>query len=463
MGAVKNLPDEQIAAAIGRLVAGGTASGGQAAPSAAADPQAVNPLVAAELAGARPASLRGVAEAYGRLVARVAPELAGGPASRADDPADLVALRTVLGAEATPLIVPPSEAMKLAKRSEQEELRRRQQDITKHQADSPGGPPRAMVLVDKPKPADSHVFLRGDPGRPGPKTERRLPALLGSTPLDRASSGRLDLARAIVSPDNPLAARVLVNWVWTHHFGRGLVNTPGDFGLRGEPPANRALLDDLARRFIEDGAWSLRWLHREIVLSQAWRQSAALRADIASGDPDNALHGRAERRRLSWEAWRDSLLVAAGTLDGSRVGGPGVDPLDTQATNARTIYSRLDRQDVPGLLRTFDIANPDTAVHVRSRTTVPQQGLAVLNAPLVVEAARRLAARTARDGGEPDDDLRITAIWRDALARSPTDAEHTLARAWLADARSQPHVEGCGAWERLAQAVLATAEFQFID
>jgi len=257
---------------------------------------------------------------------------------------------------------------------------------------------------------------------------------------------------------------VIVNWAWTHHFGHGLVATPGDLGLRGDPPANQHLLDDLARRFIDDGKWSLRWLHREIVVSHTWRQSAAIRPDLAARDPDHRLFGRAERRRLSWEAWRDSLLAAAGTLDPSRSGGPGMNPLDTKTMNSRTIYSRLDRQDVPGLLRTFDIANADTAVHVRSRTTVPQQGLAVLNAPLVVESAKRLAIRAAAEVGDaPADDPRITALWRYALSRSPTDAERALARSWLTEARSEPAVEGFGPWERLAQAVLGTAEFQFID
>jgi hypothetical protein len=291
--------------------------------------------------------------------------------------------------------------------------------------------------------------------------------VLGGAPLDRGSSGRLDLARAIVSPDNPLAARVLGNWVWTHHFGRGLVPTTDDLGLRGEPPSHPQLLDDLARRFIEEGRWSLRWLHREIVLSQTWRQAAAIRLDLVAPDPDNRLFGRAERRRLSWEAWRDSLLTAAGTLDRDHPGGPGIDPLAIKAMFARSVYARLDRQNVPGLLRTFDIANPDTAVHVRSRTTVPQQGLALLNAPLVIETARRLAARSAREAGpEAPDTARVAALWRAALARSPSDREQVLAHAWLADARAetaQPADNGFGPWERLAQAVLATAEFQFLD
>lgn len=443
--AVKGLPDEKVSGTLAAI-------------------KPLNSLIETELTSTKPVTVRQVAETYGRLVARVAPEAAGGPAPQSDDPADLEVVRRLLGVEATPLIVPRSEAMRVAKRSEGEAHRKRQQAITKHQAESPGGPPRAMVLVDKKNPVDSHVLVRGNPGQPGPKIDRRLPDLLGGTTLDRASSGRLELAAAIVSPENPLTARVLVNWVWTHHFGRGLVATPGDLGLRGDPPANQQLLDDLACRFMDEGKWSLRWLHREIILSRTWRQSAALRSDLTARDAENLLWGRAERRRLSWEGWRDSLLVAAGTLDPERDGGPGINPLDIAAMNSRTVYARLDRQDVPGLLRTFDIANPDTAVHVRPRTTVPQQGLAVMNAPLVVEAAKRLAVRTATEvGDDTADDPRITALWRDALARNPSDSERTLARSWLIESRSQRPTEGFGPWERLAQAVLGTAEFQWID
>jgi cytochrome c553 len=457
--AVKGLPDEQIAAEI-------AARWPAAGPEAAAGATPIHPLVAAELASTRPTTLRQMAEVYARLVARVASAAAGGPGERPDDPPETAELRQLLGREDSPFAVPRADAAKLATKPEHNEYEKRRAAITRHRAESPGGPLRAMVLYDI-KPVDSPVLLRGNPQRPGPIAPRRLPDVLGGAPLDRGSSGRLDLARAIVSPDNPLAARVLVNWVWTHHFGRGLVPTTDDLGLRGEPPSHPQLLDDLARRFIEEGRWSLRWLHREIVLSQTWRQAAAIRPDLVAPDPDNRLFGRAERRRLSWEAWRDSLLTAAGTLDRDHPGGPGIDPLAIKAMFARSVYARLDRQNVPGLLRTFDIANPDTAVHVRSRTTVPQQGLAQLNAPLVIETARRLAARSAREAGpEAPDTARVAALWRAALARSPSDREQVLAHAWLADARAetaQPADNGFGPWERLAQAVLATAEFQFLD
>lgn len=471
--AVREKPDAEIPEALTAVLATWQQPAGA---SAAGDPPAVNPLVREEMLSTKPATLNDLAAAYGRLALRVVPEIAGGTAATPDDPAAVVALREVLGAEGTPLVVPRSEATRVAGSLENTKLRKLRQAITRHTIESPGGPPRAMVVRDVAKPGDSRIFLRGNPSRPGDVIERRLPALLGGTPTARDTSGRLDLARSIVAPGNPLTPRMLVNWVWTHHFGAGLVPTADDFGLRGEPPTHPELLDDLARRFVEEGAWSLRWLHREIVTSRAWRQSSALRPDLVAIDPDNRLLARAPRRRLDWEAWRDSLLVAAGTLDRDHRGGPGIDPLAVDALHARSLYARLDRQNVPGMLRSFDIANPDTAVHVRQRTTVPQQALAVLNAPLVVEAARRAADRvTAEIGGDAPATAFVTGLWRNVLARSPADDERAAALVWLAaeevadatttvpSAINAEQSAGMPARARLAHAVMATAEFQYVD
>ena len=460
--AARGKPDAEIGPAVNAVVATWLKPSGQQAPEPP-NPQVVNPLVFQELVSTKPTTLRQLAEMYARLVARVAPEAAGGPAAEPAEPAELAALRTLVGVEGTPLIVPRAEAMRVATRSEQTEFRKRKKDITKHLAGATGGPPRAMAILDADRPVDSHVFLRGNPGRPGDKVERRLPKLLGGGAVARDSSGRLDLARAIVSPTNPLSARMIVNWAWTHHFGRGLVDTPGDLGLRGESPSHPQLLDDLTRRFVDEGKWSLHWLHREIVTSRTWRQSSAIRADLAERDPDNRLYGRANRRRLDWEAWRDSLLTAGGTLDRDRHGGPGVDPLTESAMTTRSIYGRLDRQDVPGILRVFDIANPDTAVHVRSKTTVPQQSLAVLNAPLVVSAARQVVNRVDRELADtwcPDD--RIPALWRAVLGRDPTHDERQQVQNWLAG-ESTGATQPLEVLQRLAHALLATAEFQFVD
>ena len=434
-----------------------------AEPLLAEPPGNLNPMVLTELQSARPRSLRELAAAYGRVIARVAPGKVDEPAAAVDEPAGQTELRQLFSEPGTPLIPLASEAMRVARRSEQDKHRNLKRAVVNHRSEAPGGPPRAMVLVEKSNPVDSPVFLRGNPGRRGDVQKRRLPVVLGGTEVDRGSSGRLDLARAIVAVDNPLTPRVLVNWVWTHHFGRGLVETPGDFGLRGEAPSHPALLDDLAHRFVTEGNWSLRWLHREIVLSQTWRQASFAQPETLARDPENHLFSRASRRRLSWEAWRDSLLAAAGTLTSDTRGGPGSDPLDAKQLTRRTLYTWLDRQDVPGILRTFDIASPDTAVHVRPQTTVPQQGLVALNAPLVVAVAKEVAARSAREAGEADSpSTRLTALWRAVLARSPTDREQVMARAWLNENGDSP-LPDFGPWPQLAQALLATAEFQYVD
>lgn len=425
----------------------------------------VNEAVRTELLSASPNTPRNLAEAYARVVMR-----ASAAEGSSDDTPDLAAIRQALTVPGAPLVVLPDEAMRVARREERTELRKRNRDITRHQASAPGGPPRAMVLADA-SVHDSRILLRGNPGRPGDAVPRRVPEVLGGLRAAEGSSGRLQLAEVITSVDNPLTPRLIVDWAWRHHFGRGFVDTPGDLGLRGEPPVHAALLDDLAWRFVNEGDWSLRWLHREIVMSRVWQQSSRLRDDLQEIDPDNRLFARANRRRLPWEAWRDSLATAAGALDLTRDGGPGIDPLHADNLAVRSLYARLDRQDVPGMLRNFDIANPDTAVHVRSQTTVPQQSLAVLNSPLVVEAARRLAARAQAEASIDEGDASfVRELWRDALSRNPTDDEQGMALGWLATEASSAATAGEGdastgfdRHARLAQAVLATAEFQFID
>jgi hypothetical protein len=250
------------------------------------------------------------------------------------------------------------------------------------------------------------------------------------------------------------------------------VDTPGDLGLRGEPPANQPLLDDLARRFVDEGGWSLRWLHREIVMSQAWRQSSRRRDDLAAVDPDNRLFGRAVVRRLDWEPWRDSLLAASGSLDRSCRGGRPVELDAAEAATRRTIEILVDRQFLPGLMRAFDQTATDICTHVRTRTLVPQQSLAALNSPLVVAAARGLAARAAREAGEAQgegqgSDAEWTRrLWRAALSRDPAPDELAASLAWLEAERGGATGDSAAGYtsrERLAQAVLVTAEFEHVD
>src|SRR6185369_12531298 len=191
---------------------------------------------------------------------------------------------------------------------------------------SPTAPARAMVMNDLPAPAATHVLLRGNPGSPGPAIPRQF---LGILNKDRKpfqnGSGRLELARAIADPNNPLTARVLVNRVWLYHFGQGLVATPSDFGVRTEPPTHPALLDYLATRFVEEG-WSIKSLHAMILLSNTYRQASTDRPEAMAADPENKLIWKCNRQRLDLESLRDSMLATAGQLD-LKVGGPSIDLL----------------------------------------------------------------------------------------------------------------------------------------
>ncbi len=256
----------------------------------------------------------------------------------------------------------------------------------------PSAPARAMALVDKPQPVTQRVFLRGNPGRPGEEVPRRfLTVLSGGDPQPfTQGSGRLELARAIASKENPLTARVFVNRVWAHLFGAGIVRTPSDFGVKGEPPTHPELLDWLASKFMEDG-WSMKSLQRRILLSSTYQQASDASPSATQTDPENRLLSHMSRQRLDFEALHDSLLFAAGKLD-STMGGRAVE-LTSPAMTRRAIYGAIDRQNLPGVFRTFDFASPDATSPQRYVTTVPQQALFVLNSPFVLEQARALVAR----------------------------------------------------------------------
>src|SRR5262249_6797664 len=226
------------------------------------------------------------------------------------------------------------------------------------QAAYDGAPARAMAIEDVPEPAPGHVFIRGNPNNPGaPTPPRFLSCLGGEDKIFHDGSGRHELAQAIIDPENPLTARVVVNRVWMHHFGFGLVRTPSDFGFRGDPPTHPELLDYLAVRFIETG-WSLKNLHRLIMTSAVYRQSSA---DSEAGrkiDPENQLLWRMNRQRLEIESLRDSMLVAAGRLD-LTTGGAPFSLTALPSVPRRSVYGFIERGRVPNLLNAFDFASPD--------------------------------------------------------------------------------------------------------
>jgi hypothetical protein len=253
------------------------------------------------------------------------------------------------------------------------------------------------MLVDGATQFDPYVFLRGDPGNPGPHVARRFLACLSpdSKPAPfKHGSGRLELAQAIASPNNPLTARVWVNHVWGHLFGHSLVDTPSDFGARGTPPSHPQLLDSLAREFMDDG-WSTKRLIRRLALSATYRQSSDSRPECVAVDPENRLLWRANRRRLDLESLRDSLLATAGRLD-TNMGGPSVSLTDSPFSTRRSVYGFIERQNLPAFFRTFDFANPNTTTSERPQTTAPQQALFLMNSPFVVEQATFLAARSEK-------------------------------------------------------------------
>jgi mono/diheme cytochrome c family protein len=285
----------------------------------------------------------------------------------------------------------------------QRQFRNNQSEIVKLELTHPGAPERAVVLDDLPKPHDSPVFVRGDAGNKGPTVPRRFPEVLSPKyrPIYTNGSGRLQLAYAVASKDNPVTARVLVNRVWMHHFGEGFVPTPDDFGTMSEAPSHPELLDYLASRFMEQG-WSIKKLHREIMLSSVYQESSANNPRFAMVDPNNRLLWRANVHRLEFEALRDSLLAIGGTLDPTMYGRPvqlNKEPYSTR----RTIYGRIDRSDVADVLVNFDFANPDLPSGRRHETTVPQQALFLMNSPLVVEQAKNVVALPAFSTCETDE------------------------------------------------------------
>jgi mono/diheme cytochrome c family protein len=425
----------------------------------------VNPLVAEMFAGRPPGSLAEVARRYGELLNGVdkvwRQTLAARGANavrRLPDPAEEELRQVFYGPESPPSVpVPPlGDLALLPDRPSQAKLQELVKALETWRASGPGAPPRAMVLEDAPTPYEPKVFLRGNPHNLGEAVPRRLPQVLASVSAEpfHEGSGRLELARAIADPRNPLTARVLVNRVWLHHFGAGLVRTPSDFGLRSAPPSHPDLLDWLAAAFVEDG-WSVKKLHRAILLSRAYQQQSHDRPECLRVDPENRLLWKVNRQRLDFEATRDALLAVAGRLNRT-VGGPSVRDITAPLATRRTLYGYLDRLNVPGLYRTFDFPSPDATSPQRDATTVAPQALFLMNNPFVIECARHLVRRPDVTGVS-DVAGKVARLYRLVYGRPPSPEEMGLASEYLGTAPSPV------AWERYGQALLLANEFAFID
>ena len=492
--ALAAVPEAEFAAASPAVCAGLAAQIEPARP--------LNPLITRALAANPPKSMKDLAGRYAEVFATIdrqwqdmlkqATEAGRTPPEELVN-ADEEQLRQVFYATDAPANVPMVTGWGvltlLPDREAQAEYQKLIKELETWAMHGPRAPPRAMVLTDDPEPFSPRIFLRGNPNRTGTVVPRQFLACLSERPAPFAhGSGRLDLARAIVDPKNPLTARVLVNRIWHHHFGAGLVRTPSDFGLRSEPPSHPELLDYLAATFIEQG-WSIKNLHRHIMSSAVYQQSSSVLPPLRKGgpggvriselgfrisdlslpksdipnpksasvvDPENRLLSRFPRRRLDFEALRDSLLAVAGALD-TTAGGPSV---ALAGSNRRTVYGFIDRLALPGLLRTFDFPSPDATSAQRDQTTVAPQALYLLNGPLALDCSRKLVARP-EIAGEHDFARRIDLLHRLCFARPARTADLTIAEDFFGP---DPAVRGSAVlWERYAQALLLTNEFAFVD
>ncbi len=310
-----------------------------------------------------------------------------------------------------------------------------------------GAPPRAMAVEDVPHPVPTHVFVRGNPNNPGALAPAHFLSCLGGgedKPF-RDGSGRLELAKAIIDPQNPLTARVMVNRVWMHHFGAGLVRTPSDFGFRGDPPTHPELLDYLAAKFVESG-WSLKKLHKMILMSATYRQASSDNPAARAVDPENLLLWRMNRKRLEIESLRDSMLAAAGRLD-LNLGGVPFSLTAEPSVPRRSVYGFIERGRVPALLSAFDFASPDQHAPMRYTTTVPQQALFFLNSPFVAEQSRALVARPeVVNAKNPTDKIR--QLYLLVFGRTPQEQEVQSGVTFISQGEEPvPEPVGGSAWQ----------------
>lgn len=434
----------------------------------------VNAKVRHAIAEQKPATLIDLAKVYGKLFDDIDAEwaalLKATPDAKALPDAAAEEIRQVLYAESSPAHITLDQARHFFPGDVTNKITDLKRKADSLRVTSPGAPPRAMIVKDGPI-HEPVIFVRGNPGRHGKQVPRQFLHVVShkdDKPFTKGS-GRLELAEKIVDPQNPLSYRVFVNRIWQNHFGTGIVPTPSDFGTRGLPPSNQKLLDWLAANLTgvdADGGVSaspnrmtFKQLHRQIMSSAVYRQSSAENPMARNVDPENRLLWRMPRQRLDFESYRDSLLMVSGKLDDS-IGGQPFDGVMNPATNRRTIYAFINRNDLPGIFRTFDFADTDSTAAERPQTTVPQQSLFAMNSPFVQEQARRLSV-TCQHAAKSEHD-RVQVLYQHAFSRMPTNEEQQLASHFLRDAQSTPN-DKLSPWDRLAQVLLMTNEFCFVD
>ncbi|MEC8973656.1 MAG: DUF1553 domain-containing protein, partial [Verrucomicrobiota bacterium] len=312
--------------------------------------------------------------------------------------------------------------------------------------------PRRAPGVIEAEAVDRPLFVRGNHKQPAEAVPRRFLEAFDATPFATKYSGRLELAKAMLHPDNPLTARVIVNRLWHHLLGRGLVATPDNFGKLGESPSHPDLLDHLARRFVA-GGWSIKKLIREIMLTRTFQLAAMPTSKAREMDPDNRLLTRARVRRLEAEAIRDAMLQASGSLDRTPLGGS-----DNFDTNRRSLYVRLIRNRLDPFLTVFDAPVPASTKGRRDETNVPAQSLTMMNDPFVLSLAERLAKRVRDDEKLETAEAQISKMFRLTLNREATPVELANAKAYLEDLTAPEN-----SLRELAQALFNLKEFIYLQ
>lgn len=398
----------------------------------------------------QPTSMESLARAYGKILVDAWDQAMaeGGEAAAEQDP-----LASLLVSRHGPLWFPPREVASYLSRQPGDAYRGLLGELDAIAVKHPHAAARAMVVEDAETLCDPVIFQRGDPSLRGTPVPRQFLQILSPTTRGAFGdgAGRLDLARAIASPTNPLTARVWVNRVWMHHLGEPLVENPSDFGLQTKRPEQSELLDFLAAYFLKTG-WRTKALHELIVTSRVYqRSSIAGNSEVVArqrqADPDNRWLWRGNRRRLDLEQMRDSLLDITGELDRTSFGRPVA--ITDPANVRRTIYAFVERQNIPPIVQTFDFANADTSTSRRPLTTVPQQALFAMNSTFMLARAKELATNVASS----DRDTCVTQLFNQVYGRPPTEDERAASIAFLEE----------NALEPLAQVLLMSNELMFID
>lgn len=437
--AFAGLPPDQFAAQASTLANKFAAHGDPEHP--------INPLVA-RLFDTPPADLVDVAKRYESLLkgidaqwsSLVAAAGSNPPPRQFEDP-HLESLRRVLYGPLAPMDVPVTDVEFLVGREGQKEINDLRGKISEHLASATVKPKRTLALEEQEElnHFQPRIFVRGKPTNLGDEVPRQmLKAVAGENRAAfQQGSGRLELAKAIGDKKNPLTARVIVNRVWQWHFGTGLVRTPSDFGVRGDPPTHPELLDFLAN-YLMDHDWSLKQLHRLILNCRTYQQASTLNNIGLQKDPDNRLLWHFPRQRLDLETMRDSLLFVSGELD-TTMGGLPVPIAEPPYSTRRSVYGFIDRQNLPGLFRTFDFANADSHTPIRFTTTIPQQALYFMNHPFVEARANALAS-LAEFQNETDLEKRITLLYRRVFGRMPDDVEKHAGMEFINSPQEAPPI-----------------------